>query len=317
MPEHAPTPKLTRGVVWREFSTGQSSVGSPLGEKAYIMPGFPVGITASELPRESDQVQRQTVIAWFLSNCRPHDPADPPTLGGIPQGVAPMTSHPTGGGFGSGGFGSGGFGGDAGRGGFGTGGLEDESPRPLLAVPGPFAAIYPMTLEFEGVIADDHLSNISNEFPGEWVWIPPQGPSEALWVAEPSDPFLRADLGARLAAIEAALHDLRPAFGGLGHNSLGEDPPISGTEEDALLRDLQAMRSDVTAAPLDHLAGLWARIAPSLKRFAAWCGARATFFIDEGFSKGGAKWLFVLAALMLADSIPAVEKLLSALSKLH
>lgn len=301
MSDKEPPPRLTRGVVWRRFVAGRSVAGQALGEKAYLTPATSArGIAASDLKRASRETQRQTVIVWFFANCRRYDPADPPNLMGVPVGAAPIASQPTGGGFGQGHFGSGGFG-------------RREPPSQVVS-PGPFAAIYPVSLEFAGIVAEELLSDISNELAGEWVWIPPSTPSEALGFFDPGETIIRAELEARLAAVEAAISELRPTYGGIGHNAFSGEPPVSESEEQHLLHDLQQLRHDVKsgAAP-DEIATLWTSAAPLLKKFAAWCGARLTFFIDEGISKGGAKWL--LAAIAVSHSIPAIEKLIAALSK--
>lgn len=294
MARRKPPPPLTRGVRWRRFVAGRSAAGDTMGEKAYVTPRFPRAIAASALRRAPDGAQRETVIVWFLSNCRRFEPSEPPSLMGVPMGAAHLA-----GGLGEGHFGAGGFG--------------RSGPALPVVSPGPFAAIYPISLEFGGVVRDDLLSDISNELPGAWVWIPPSSPFDVLGFFDPGEPFMRADLEGRLAGVEAAVRDLRPSYGGIGHNAFGDDPPVTPSEEETLLHDLQQMQADVRAgASRDQLAATWAKVAPYLGKFVTWCGARLTIFIDEGLSKGGAtKW--VLAAIALSQAGPLIEKLIAKL----
>jgi hypothetical protein len=300
-----PANRLPRGTFWRSFSAGDP-VGKPLAEKAYRTWRFLDGIVCSDLTASDTAIQRETVICWFMLNCRPFDPSDdPPVLAHIPGGLGPLAA-------GGGGFGRG----ADGRGGYGVGSSEEPSGARDALSAGPFAAIYPIAFEFTGTLPDAALSDISNELPGEWVWTPTRIPSEALGVVVRDEALLRADLASQLAEIESAFLALGPAYGAMGHNSGIADPELSQAEEQALLVDLRRMRATSASASAKDLKDAWSTISQTLRRLMDWLGGRITLLVDESI-KRMVQLAFVVAAAKLIDAVPAVEQILKALDKLH
>src|SRR5690348_6546088 len=81
----------SRGKVWLALAAGES-LPRPLAEWGYRTPRFPKGLKRTDLERQSEDIQRETMVMWFLAN---HAPTEGPFFGlaAIGRGIG---SHPIG-----------------------------------------------------------------------------------------------------------------------------------------------------------------------------------------------------------------------------
>jgi hypothetical protein len=233
--------QVSRGKVWLHMAVGEA-FGRPLAEWAYRTPRFPQGIKGSDLLNAAPEIQRETMVVWFLAN---HHLAAGPYFGFSGQ-TAPTQS----------------------TGSFNTHPLNSAPINQGIEVvgfgQGPF---------FSGGQAPDLLKAEFAEFVAEQVILEVAGLFEGLWQRMPSEPFVDFDkqtpeeqittLVSNLDELTEIIHKMLPAHGGIGHNG---SPPITEDETRIVLRAtaearLAVLSSDYRAA---HLA--WEAISPIVKK---------------------------------------------------
>jgi hypothetical protein len=217
------------GKYWRRLNAGDP-VGRPLAEWAYVTPRFPQGISQSAMREATNDTQRETALAWFWVNLEPYsvsgrpyfsldDPTNEPSsvLNTSALNTMPLNTSPV-----------------------GSGGLDRGvwAPAPLIS-----EAI--LDGEFGTVIQQPLLSEIARALPGQWMWRQPNNLIPFNPTELPDDwPTLGLAILSKLELLEAALAELHPAHGEIGHNAPPESSPL--TVEDG--RRLRAAAEQVRTA---------------------------------------------------------------------
>ncbi len=272
MSEPGSTTHVSRGKVWLHMVAGEA-VGRPLAEWGYRTPRFPQGIKGSALSDAASEVQRETMVVWFLAN---HVPATEPYFGfGETQptrrvgafNTTALNTTPLNGNIEIA---------DLGQAPFFSGG---RSPDLLKA-------------EFSECLPEPTILEVAELFEGLWERRPP----EPLIDFERNTPEERAaTLVAILDELTDTAHKMLPTHGGIGHNG---PPPMTEDERRIVLQvsaetKLAVLSSDYDAA---HLA--WESLSPIVKRI----GSSITKQVDKYCTKFTST-LAVTSALMATGYI--------------
>ena len=240
MSDSSSTVQVSRGKVWLHMVAGEA-VDRPLAEWAYRTPQFPRGIKVSDLSSATLEVQRETMVVWFLAKhvlaTGPYfgfsGPTPKRTIG--PLNTAPLNSI-----------------------------ALNQSIEIVGFNQGPF---------FNGGQSLDLLKAEFSEFMPEPVILEVAGLFEGLWERNPPEPavdFDRQTPDERSAALVTSLdeltetvHKMLPTHGGIGHNG---PPPITEDEKRIVLRATAEARLAVLSSDYDaaHLA--WESISPIVKK---------------------------------------------------
>jgi hypothetical protein len=272
MSESNAATQVSRGKVWLHMVAGEA-VGRPLAEWAYRTPRFPQGIKGSDLSNATSEIQRETMVVWFLAN---HVPATGPYFGFSgptpTQTVGPLNTYP---------------------------------PNSMPLNQSIEIAGFDQAPFFSGGRSPDILKAEFSEFLPEPVILEVAGLFEGL--LERTSPervvdFQNQTPEGRVATLVTILdeltetvHKMLPTHGGIGHNW---PPPMTEDETRIVLRAtaetrLAVLSSDYNAA---HLA--WESISPVVKKV----GNSIAKHVDNYCTKFGST-LAVTTALMATGYI--------------
>jgi hypothetical protein len=233
--------RISRGKVLLHLVTGEP-LGRPFWEWAYRTPRFPLGIKGSDLADTTSEIQRETMVVWFLANHHLATGAYFGFSGPTPtQTIGPLNTYPP------------------------NSMQLNQSIEVAGFGQGPF---------FSGGRAPDLLKSEFAEFVPEPVILEVAGLFEGLWQRVSPEPFIDFEKQAPeerittlvviLDELTETVHKMVPAHGGLGHNG---PPPITEDEKRIILRATAETRLAVLSADYGaaHLA--WESISPIVKRF--------------------------------------------------
>jgi hypothetical protein len=272
MSESGSAPHVSRGKVWVHMVAGET-VGRPLAEWAYRTPRFPQGIKGSALPDANSEIQRETMVVWFLAN---HVPATGPYFGFSgptpKQTIGPLNTYP-------------------------PNSMPLNQSIPILGFgQAPF---------FNGGQSPDLLKAEFSEFLPEPVILEVAGLFEGLWERRPPEPVIDFEkqtpeertvtLVTILDELTEAVHKMLPTHGGIGHNG---PPPMTEDETRIVLRATAETRLAVLSSDYDAARLAWASISPIIKRL----GNSIAKQVDNYLTKFGST-LAVTNALMVTGYI--------------
>lgn len=314
-----------RGVVVKPLRAGEPS-GQPLRDRAYLSPRFPKGIKRNELRLQTPEIQRETILIWFLRNYeRPRgsyfgfsqaseaSPAEAEAH--VLDGVISLD-----------------------RGLLLDGGVKfDGSARFDGATPelrdvevggfgqAPFydggEAVGFLDAEFTGWIRSDVLNGVAEDLPGQWV------PKQDMLVPLPGAGAeeLRSALARILDEFDSEIRqaptqvvhrwDNRPPES----ERLPDEVPVLAREErNRVLRATSEMRMALLSGDYSLATELWQDVPPVLATLTAFVQEQATALVED-LRKGlaSAARLAVLAgigwAFGLLDYAEAISAVLKAL----
>jgi len=320
-----------RGVVVKPLRAGDP-LGQPLQDRAYLTPRFPEGIKRNELRLQTPEIQRETILIWFLLNYeRPRgryigfrqasgaSPAEPKAHvldGGIPLDRGFLLD------------GGVRFDGSA-R--FDGGARFDGSAPELRDVEvGGFdqAAFYDvgeavgfLDAEFTVWVGSDVLNGVAEALSGQWVpkqdvLVPPTGAG-----AEE----LRSALARILDEFDTEIRHMPVRAVDRWHNQppepdrLSDEVPVLGPEErDRVLRATSEMRMAVLSEDYSLATVLWQGVAPALATVSAFVQEQALALVgDIRKVLASAARLVVLAGIAwafgLLDHAEAISAVMKAL----
>ena len=215
--------------------------GRPLAEWAYRTPRFPEGIKGSDLLHAAPEIQRETMVVWFLANHHlargPYFGFSGPTTTNTidPLNTYPPNSMPLNQGIETVGFGQGPF--------FSGGRVPD-----LLKA------------EFTEFVSEPVISEVAGLFEGLWQRMPP----EPFVNFEKQTPEERTKtLINILDELTETVHKMLPAHGGIGHNG---PPSITEDETRIVLRATAETRLAVLSSDYDAASLAWKAISPIVKK---------------------------------------------------
>lgn len=231
--------QISRGKVWRHMVAGET-FGRPLAEWAYRTPRYHQGIKGSDLSSATPEIQRETMVVWFLAN---HVPATGPYFGfsGPPptQTIGPLNTYPPNSmplnqsieivGFGEGPFFSGG-----------------RAPDLLKT-------------EFAEFVPQPVILEVAELFDGLWQRIPPE-PFVDFEKQTPDE--RKTTLVTILDELVETVRKMPPAHRGIGHNG---PPSITEEETHIVLRATADTRLSVLSSDYDAAHLVWESIAPIIK----------------------------------------------------
>jgi len=241
MPNPNSATRLSRTKIYLPLRTGDP-VGRSLREWAYMTPRFPKGIKGSNLLSASLEVQRETMIVWFLAN---HVPAEGKFFGFAGAApiralnTSPLNTTPFNGGIEIVGF-------DQGP--FFTGG----TPIDLLKA------------EFKEFVQEPALLEVAGLFEGLWQSLPGDTYHD---IEKQTHEDRVASLVAALDDFSHAVRKLPPEHGGIGHNRPPEDvPTITENEKEIVLRATAETRISVLSSDYPAASLAWEAISPIVQR---------------------------------------------------
>ena len=232
--------QVSRGKVWLHMVAGEA-LGRPLAEWAYRTPRFPQGIKGSDLLDAASEVQRETMVVWFLAN---HVPAMGPYFGF--SGPTPTQT---------------------------TGPLNSYAPNSMPPNQSIEIVGFGQGPFFSGGRAPDLLKSEFSEFLPEAVVLETAELFDGLWQRTPLEPFVdfekqtpdeqKTTLVTILDELMETMRKIRPAYGGIGHNG---PPSITEAETRIVLRATAETRLAVLSSDYDAAHLIWESIAPIVKR---------------------------------------------------
>jgi hypothetical protein len=234
--------KWSRGKVWLHLVAGES-LGRPLAEWGYRTPRFPRGIKGSDLSETTPEIQRETMVVWFLIN---HVPATgtyfgfsgpTPTRIVGPLNTAATNSMPTN---------------QIKIGGFGQGTLFHGGRSHDL-----------LKAEFAELVPEPMILDVAGLFDGLWQRFPP----------ETFVDFARQTPEEREATLVSLIDDLteqvrqkRLMHGGMGHNG---PPPMTEDETNVVLRATADARLAVLSSDYRTAELAWETMSPVVQKLGA------------------------------------------------
>ena len=199
-------------------------VGKPLAEPAYRTPRFPHAIRASDLRDSATDVQQETALFWFWSNLKPYDL--------------------TGGHYFA----------------FDTPG-QGWGQAPFA--PSRVSALSAIDSEFGGILNESLRRNLGDSLGGSWMWIeddPVSAPASELQTSAD----LRSAILTGLDDLAAAIRQLAPAHGRIGHNGPPDELPLTPQEQAEALDTIEQTKAGLAAGGADGatlVKSEWARFA--------------------------------------------------------
>ena len=271
MSESSSATQVSRGKIWLRMAADEA-VGRPLAEWAYRTPRFPQGIKGSALSYATSEIQRETMVVWFLAN---HVPATGPYFGFSgppPKHIGPLNTY-----------------------------APNSVPlNQSISILG-----FDQARFFSGGQAPELLTAEFSEFLPEPVLLEVAGLFEGLWERKPPEPVIDfenqtpeeriATLVTILDELTETVHKMLPTHGGIGHNG---PPPMTEDETRIVLRATAETRLAVLSSDYDAAHLVWESISPIVKKF----GASIAKQVDNYCTKFGST-LAVITALMVTGYI--------------
>ena len=186
-------------------------VEQPLAERAYRTPRFPQAIRGSDLRKASEQVQRETALFWFWSNLKPYDLSDGYYFSFDTPGQ--------------------GF---------------DQAPF----APSPISASDAIDSEFMGILSESLRHNLGETLSGGWMWIEGDiAPTSISDLHTSTD--LQNTILTGLDDLAAAVRQLAPGHGRMGHNGPPDELPLTSQEQDEALDAIEQVKTGLAAGGTD------------------------------------------------------------------
>lgn len=244
-------------------------VPPPLGTTAnaalILTPRFPNGIRLTDIRSYSDAVQKETMVAWFLTT---HAPATGTYLGfsGPASSDAPQENSTE------------------------VKTTSKEGTRIVGFNQGPFfngdRASELLVSRFSTTVAANLIDEVAALFEGLW--------ERRAGASQVSSTFADAQsaLVATLELLRADIEKFSPQYGGIGHNQPPDDElPITRDEQANTLRAIEEMRLEVLSGP-DYLVldATWHSILQITKKLGSWAlnQSKRRYFDLLGLSGGSA-----------------------------
>lgn len=247
MSESSAVMRPSRGKVWLHLAAGEP-MGRPLAEWGYRTPRFPKGIKESDFVESAAEIQRETMIVWFLAN---HAPAKGPYFGFAEAGptsrigalnTAALNEIPINGSLEIAGW-------DQGR--FFSGGTS----RDLLKA------------EFGNIVEDAVLTEVAKLFPNLWEVRSPEPPVD---LGNQTPEQLSATIAAALDELADLVRKLAPQHGGMGHNGPPDDGrPITEDEQRIVLKASEDARVAVLSSDYSTASAAWETAGPAFEKIAS------------------------------------------------
>lgn len=259
MSESSTAMRPSRGKVWLPMIAGET-LGRPLAEWGYQTPRFPQGIKGGDLGEVASEIQRETMIVWFLAN---HIPAKGPyfgfsgpdrTTGGGALNTAALNELPLNGSVEVAGFNQGRW--------FNGGTAAD-----LLKA------------EFGNLVEAPPIAEVARLFPDLWEMLPP----EPLVDLENQTPAERsATIAATLDELAGAVRTLAPQHGGMGHNGPPEDgPSMTEDEQRVVLKATENARLAVLSSDYSAANAAWEAARPVFEKIGSAVGRHVDTYCNK------------------------------------
>lgn len=247
MSESSTAIRPSRGKVWLHLAAGEP-MGRPLAEWGYRTPRFPKGIKESDLVESGVEIQRETMIVWFLAN---HAPAKGPYFGFAEAGptrrigalnTAAINEIPINGGLEIAGWDQGRF-------------FKGGSSRDLLKA------------EFGNIVEDVALAEVARLFPNLWEVRPPEPPVDQ---GNQTLEQMSATIAVALDELADVMRKLAPQHGGMGHNGPPDDGRlITEDERRIVLKASEDARVAVLSSDYSAASAAWETARPAFEKIAS------------------------------------------------